>query len=104
LSLLLISYKLFFIYFSFFFHVSPSTYIYTLSLHDALPILCNWRRSYSLPTMLFIWEKLLPADPRQICARLSSSMRQLYTHLTSLSFDKTGYLFVFSYMLILPNP
>src|SRR5258705_10286034 len=41
------------IYFFFFFNDTATTEIYTLSLHDALPICPRWRRSLRSPGLLW---------------------------------------------------
>src|SRR5204863_3053553 len=56
----------------FFFKYTPTTDIYTLSLHDALPILlkCNWTIRKRLPRCKIRLKKRLLAFSRRLHARI----------------------------------
>src|SRR5438132_3345537 len=63
------------LYFSFFFTDTPTTYIYTLSLHDALPILLAYQQKESTARVASIMENTNLSKQQQV----SEIMRQMLT-------------------------
>src|SRR5260370_30589887 len=65
----------------FFFNDTATTEIYTLSLHDALPIFYKWRQRYVGHGLGGLHDRPRPGQPRPIVQRSEEHTSELQSHL-----------------------